>query len=262
MTKISTIGTYLPPWGSERARTAGLDEDAVTLAVAAGCAALRATDPASVHRVVVVGRNLPLLEGGNAAAVLAGLGVSAHTAVTEVVGGAPAVLDALTDAAPGTLVIGTDSVGAAGAAAAFCGDGGPSLTLVDRITRSMPVTTRDAFGGSSDYADPRLLRVRGLGESLERLDRSAPIVAVAGLLGRDATALCDGTPPPLPTIGASAAVLALAALVDSGHTGLVAAVEQAAVVLATLGSGAVTVVRDERPARPASTNVADRKSVV
>lgn len=246
MATITSIGTYLPTRGSEGARTLGVDEDAVTLAVAAGGAALRGTDPADVAQVVLVSRELPLLEGGNGAAVLAGLGVSTHTRVAEVGGGAPAALEALTWADAGTLVIGADVTGAAGAAAALCGAPGAELTPIDRITRSMPVTTRGADGHRTDYADPRLLRVRGLGESLDQLDRSASIVAAAGLTARDAASVCDGQPPPLPTSGASSPLFALAALVDQRRTGRIAAVEQAAMSVAALGAGGVAVVRDER----------------
>ena len=39
---IAAIGTYLPPWGSATARVPGRDEDALTMAVQAGRAALGA----------------------------------------------------------------------------------------------------------------------------------------------------------------------------------------------------------------------------
>src|SRR3984957_6416835 len=81
MTHVSAIATYLPCWGSARGRVAGGDEDAVTLAVEAGRAAIEAADDGDlagaggVQRVVLVSRELPLLEGGNAAVLLAGLGL-------------------------------------------------------------------------------------------------------------------------------------------------------------------------------------------
>ena len=40
MTYVAAIATYLPCWGSARGRVAGGDEDAVTLAVEAGRAAV------------------------------------------------------------------------------------------------------------------------------------------------------------------------------------------------------------------------------
>lgn len=247
---LTALGTYLPSWGTDRARVLGLDEDAVTLAVAAGTAALTGVDPAEVTSVVVVSRDWPLLEGGNSAPILAGLGVSSHVRVAEVIGGGPAVIDALTGADPGTLVIGIDAGGAPGAAAAWCSSSGVELSAGDRIVRSLPVTTRNAEGGRSDYADPRLLRVRGVGTSVERLQREAPIVAVAGLAARDAATLAEDTPPALPTIGASAPLFAVAAMLDAGTTGDVLTVEQATAVLASLGTGRANVVRDERAPRP------------
>ena len=54
---ITRIGTYLPRWeGSKGGRLAGPDEDAVTMAVAAGLAAL-GDDAGSVSSVVLVYKN-------------------------------------------------------------------------------------------------------------------------------------------------------------------------------------------------------------
>jgi uncharacterized protein len=249
MSSISRIGTALPPGGTDAARAVGDDEDAVTLAVAAGLAALGDTAASTVREVVFVSRDFPLLEGGNSAALLAGLGLAESTRIREVIGGPPAVLDALTDAADGTLVIGSDAVGAAGASAILCAGSGASLQFTSRVTRSMPVVTRDASGHSSDYADPRLLRERGVNESLSRLGNPTPI-AVPGLAGRDAASICAGKPAALLTTGASAVGFALAALVEAGANGPVLAVEQATLVLAELGAGAATVTRNEPSARP------------
>ena len=73
MPYVASIGTYLPCWGAPRHRVAGDDEDAITLAVEAGRAALIASG--AVERVVLVSRDLPLLESSNAAVLLAGLGL-------------------------------------------------------------------------------------------------------------------------------------------------------------------------------------------
>ena len=132
MRYVAAIATYLPCWGSARGRVAGGDEDAVTLAVEAGRAAIGAAagggaadegvadlgsdGQGGVRRVVLVSRELPLLEGGNAAVLLAGLGLDPGTEVTERLGGAPAALDALTSAPPWTLVIAADVQPAAGGA--------------------------------------------------------------------------------------------------------------------------------------------------
>src|ERR1700712_2423359 len=105
MTHVVSIGTYLPPWVVRERRVKGPDEDALTMAVAAG----RAADPdASSTRVVLVSRDFPLLEGGNSAVLLAALSLPADTPVTEVLGGAPAVLDQIGSASEGTLVIAAD----------------------------------------------------------------------------------------------------------------------------------------------------------
>ena len=60
MPYVASIGTYLPCWGTSQHRVAGDDEDAITLAVEAGRAAL--SSGSSVERVVLVSRNLPLLD--------------------------------------------------------------------------------------------------------------------------------------------------------------------------------------------------------
>ena len=116
MTHVSAIATYLPCWGSAGGRVAGGDEDAVTLAVEAGRAAIdAAAGGGGVQRVVLISRELPLLEGGNAAVLLAGLGLDPEIEVSERLGGAPAALDALSSARPRTLVIAADVQPFAGA---------------------------------------------------------------------------------------------------------------------------------------------------
>jgi uncharacterized OB-fold protein len=128
----------------------------------------------------------------------------------------------------------------------LCGTTGVELNAVDSVTRSMPVATRNAQGKSTDYADPRLLRERGVAESLARLDQSGELVAVAGVAGREGPVKRHD---PFPT-GASSVLTMLALLIEGGHTGRFAAVEQAAATVAELGSGSATVTRHERPAAP------------
>ena len=106
MPYVASIGTYLPCWGAARHRVAGDDEDAITLAVEAGRAALIASG--AVERVVLVSRDMPLLESSNAAVLLAGLGLDPELEVDERLGGAPATLDAVSSARPRTLIIGAD----------------------------------------------------------------------------------------------------------------------------------------------------------
>ncbi|MCU1346424.1 MAG: hypothetical protein JWL70_2690 [Acidimicrobiia bacterium] len=249
---IEAIGTYLPPWGAAARREAGPDEDTVTMAVAAGLQALSSVAEGSVQTVVLVTRDLPLLEGGNSAPLLAGLGLADSVDVREQIGGAPAALSALLSAEPGTLVIAADVAPTAGAAAAFLGTSGLALTGAGRINRSMPVATRNDRGATSDYADPRLLRVQGLGKSLEQLGLDGKASAVAGLAGKDAAALTLGDPPLLPTTGASSALFALAALVERRDGGRLLAVEQATVAAADLAGGTIPVSRNELVPQPVS----------
>jgi len=248
----------------------GPDEDALTLGVAAARAALSAagrTSPAGppaaeaaaatgVRRVVFVTRELPLLVGSNAAALLAGIGLAADIAVVEQVGGAPAVLDALADASPGTLIVAADapdSCEPAGAAAALvtAADtagtaGGVGVELVGRVVRSLPVHSQAAGEAAvRDYSDTRLERERGLGVAVERLSLTEKPVVVAGVAPKQAATLCAGAPPALPTLGASSALFAIAALRDVGSSGVVLAAEQASATAVRLDGVPGAVRRDE-----------------
>ena len=59
---------------------------------------------------MLVSRDLPLLESGNAAVLLAGLGSDPELEVIERLGGAPATLDALGSARPRTLSSASTSI--------------------------------------------------------------------------------------------------------------------------------------------------------
>ncbi|MCW2903685.1 MAG: hypothetical protein JWO67_5950 [Streptosporangiaceae bacterium] len=248
MSRLTALGTYLPPWGTGSARQAGPDEDALTLGVAAARAALGSRPAVDVDRVVFVSHDLPLLEGGNGAALLAGIGLPLGVAVVEQIGGGPAALDALAGAAPGTLIIAAD-VAPAGAAAALVGDTGPQLSPAGRITRSLPVRSRARDGVVHDYEDPRLQRERGLGVAVEKLGLPEKPAVVAGVPAKQAAGMCAGRPAALPTTGASAALFALAALEQVGSPGLVLAVEQASATAVSV-DGIPEVHRDERDPRP------------
>src|ERR1700746_3197915 len=151
MSTIAAVGTYLPPWTDGATRVAGPDEDAVTCGVAAGRAVLTSAGTAPVKRVILVTRDVPLLEGGNGAALLAGLGLEPQVTVIEQVGGAAASLGAVTDSAPGTLVVTADCPpgGPAGAAAVLTGGHGlgPELSRAGQVTRRLPVRGRGGDGG-------------------------------------------------------------------------------------------------------------------
>src|SRR6267142_538383 len=200
MPYVASIGTYLPCWGSPQHRVAGDDEDAITLAVEAGRAAMIASG--AVERVVLVSRDMPLLESSNAAVLLAGLGLDPELEVDERLGGAPATLDAVSSARPRTLVIGAD-LNPAGAAAILTAERGLQVRTAARVARSLPVRTRNATGDVHDYGDPRLLHERGLVASLAAAWLDTP-AAEAGVDHDRAVELCIGDPRPLPTMDAGA----------------------------------------------------------
>lgn len=254
MTTLRAAATYLPRWGNETGRIAGADEDALTLAVAAGRALLDGLEPDTasaaleVARVVIVTRDLPLMEGGNGAALLAGLNLPASTPVTEQVGGAPEVLDAVASSHPHTLVLAAD-LEPAGAGAVLTGSegGGPVLlSLVGGVTRSLPLTSRGRDGVRWDYDDARLLLERGTKAALAHLALDRAPAVIAGLAAKPTRLLSDGQSPILPTRGASSAVFALAAA-SAGD--VVVGMEQANAVAVTV-TGSLSVHRDEPPARP------------
>jgi uncharacterized OB-fold protein len=245
MPYVAAIGTYLPCWGSAQHRVPGDDEDAITLAVEAGRAAMCSDGP--VERVVLVSRDLPLTDTSNAAVLLAGLGLDPELEVTERLGGAPATLDALSSARSRTMIIGVD-LDPAGAAAIVTSDHGLHVRTAARVARSLPVRTRGAGGVVHDYGDPRLLHERGLVASLTATWLDTP-VAVAGVDRKQAAELCGGDPPELPTTGASSGLFALANLVDAATTGPLVAIEQASLSGITVADGVAQIIRREPAAR-------------
>jgi len=254
MSHVVSIGTYLPPWVHGGTRVKGPDEDALTMAVAAG----RAADPdASAQHVVMVSRNFPLLEGGNGAVLLAGLSLPADTPVAEVLGGAPAVLDQIIASAEGTLVVATDdSDSGVGAGAVLAGgsDADISVTAVGRQTRSLPLVARSDDGSRHRYVDPRLQREIGVKSTLARLGLTGEraVAAVAGVTaaqlgaGLDTSAAVDD-----PTVCAAAVIRLIADAIDNGTPGLVLAIEQSSITAAALRLGTTPprIVRDEASAR-------------
>jgi uncharacterized OB-fold protein len=247
---IVALGTYLPVWGSSASRATLGDEDALTLAVAAGRAALTDTD-VDVREVVFVTRDQPLLEGGNGPALLAGLGLAPRTAVVERLGGAPTTLDALLAAGLGTLLIGADAGTGGGAAAALLADDdGLDVALVAREQRSLPVRARGRDGIVHVYDDPRLTRERGTRAALDRAGVARKAVAAVGISAKDAAALCEGSAPRVPTMGASASLFALASLAETRASGLLLAFEQASLTTVEVSVGRADVQRVEHEPRP------------
>jgi len=247
MTRVGSFGTYLPPWSKGDRRVKGPDEDALTMAVAAG----RAADPDAVaQRVVIVSRNFPLVEGGNSAVLLAALGLADDVPVTEVLGGAPAVLDQIVSAAPETLVIGSDDNDSlVGAAAALTGEAGVAVTPRARRTRSLPLVARHDDGSRRTYPDPRLQREVGVRATLATLelgggDLAAVVGVAAGQLGdgfeRSATVEESAS-------SAAGAIRVLVGAVECNSAGLLIAVEQASMSVAEIAHGDVSprIRRDE-----------------
>jgi uncharacterized OB-fold protein len=246
---VSSIGTYLPPWVKGKARVKGPDEDALTMAVAAG----RAADPdATAQRVVLVSRDFPLLEGGNGAVLLAGLSLPADVAVSEVLGGAPAVLDQILGAAEGTLVLAADdSATNAAAGAVLIGATGATLTPVARQNRSLPTTVRGEDGRRRDYGDPRLQREIGVKATVALLGLTQPIAAVVGVKAKELGGDLDvAAAIEQPASSASGVIRALADLVETGgNGGLLLAIEQSSITAAEVSPAPTTVTRNEVPAR-------------
>ncbi|BBX13522.1 hypothetical protein MNVM_26030 [Mycobacterium novum] len=245
MPHVASIGTYLPCWGTLQRRLIGDDEDAITLAVEAGRAAL--TGGGAVERLVVVSRDFPLTDSSNAAVLLAGLGLDPELEVVERLGGAPAALDALSSARPRTLIIGVD-LDPAGAAAVLTAENGLRIRTAARIARSLPVRTRND-GVVHDYGDPRLLYERGVVASLVAAWAETPVM-LAGVEHDRAVELCIGKPAPLPTTGASSGLFALAVLAETQTVGPLLAVEQANLSGITVVEGEAPVHRHEPAARP------------
>jgi uncharacterized OB-fold protein len=252
MTQIFSIGTYLPPWTVRDRRVTGPDEDALTMAVAAG----RAADPdATAQRVVLVSRNFPLFEGGNGAVLLAALSLPSETPVTEVLGGAPAVLDQIGGAGDRTLVIAADDNDLVmGAGAVLTGDDGATVTPLARQTRSLPLTARGQDGARHAYVDPRLQREVGVRSTLSRLGLTGTpvLAAVAGVpLAHVASDFDTSQALGDPTVSAAVIIRLLADAIDAGTRGVLLAVEQSSISAADLAFAgtAPQVSRDEFPAR-------------
>ena len=248
---ITKIATYLPLWqGKKGLRAAGHDEDAVTMAVAAGIQVLEGTKPASV---VLVTRQPALLEGGSSAVICAGLGIPETTNVVEQIGGAAALLDAITSATTNTLVLGVDVDynSGAGAGAVLIGDDN-AISFITRIQRSLPTRTRHHDGSVYQDDDARLTRERGIKEAFLRADLTVKPQLLAGLPLKGGKAFCNApaidAALDLPTIGASSPIFALALLADHQAFGVMAGFDQASLSVATLNS-AIAVKRLEPKAQ-------------
>jgi uncharacterized OB-fold protein len=245
---IEAISTYLPAWGTETERLLSPDEDAITMAVAAGRGAL--AHGALPTSVVLVTRDFPIIEGGSELVLLAGLDLPVATRCQIVLGGGPQLLDALGAAAPRTLVIGTETGTTPGAAAALTAASGATVAPAGRAGRSIPARVRDTAGKVADYDDPRLLRDRGVAVAIAALGHTDKPIAVTGLSAKDAAAYLARKPDPVPTVGASAPLFAIAAALAAGQSGTIIGVEQATTAAVRLDHAPIRVNRHEPAPRP------------
>jgi uncharacterized OB-fold protein len=187
--------------------------------------------------------------------LLAALSLPADIPVAEVLGGAPAVLDQIGNAGDGTLVIAADDNElAAGAGAVLTGDGGATVTLSARQTRSLPLTARGEDGARHAYVDPRLQREVGVRSTLTRLGLSGTpaLAAVTGVpLAQIGTDFDTSQAVGDPTVAASGMIRLLADAIEAGTQGVLLGVEQSSISVAGLAIGATTprISRDEFPAR-------------
>jgi uncharacterized OB-fold protein len=221
------------------------------MAVTVGIEALGQASPQSV---VLITRQPALLEGGNAAVLCAGLGIPDSTEVVERLGGAAALLDALTSAAPNTLVIGVDVdyVNGAGAGAILVGSDA-AISFVYRVQRSLPTRTRHIDGSVYNDDEPRLTRERGIKQAFNQAKLATKPLLMTGVSLKNARAFCalpeieDSLE--LPTEGASSPVFALALLSDNQLRGNCAGFDQANLSVVSLNASA-QVSRFEPAAQP------------
>jgi uncharacterized OB-fold protein len=251
--QISALATYRPSWTDDAGRrTLGPDEDVATLAVAAG--RLLGDRLRDVTRVVVVTRRPAALLGTTPEVVLEGLGLDPSIPLCEQVGGAPATLEALLGAGPGTLVLAVDPLAPAAAAAALVQPGPLTLGRPATARYSVPVRTIPLpAAGDVVYDDPRLLRERGWKRAVaEVLGEGERRIALAGIPAAAVAAVVRGALPGIAETEAVAPLLVLARSAAEGQEVRLVAVENghAVAVDVTLG-GPVPVVAGERVAHAA-----------
>jgi uncharacterized OB-fold protein len=201
MASLISISTYRPCWeGPQGQRVAGMDEDIVTMAAVAAQGALGQKRP---ERVVVVSRQIASAPPSTTAVLAVALGLG-DVSIQLRLGGAPATVDALATAAPGTLVVAVETVAAPSAAAALIGEG-TDLRPAGRVEHGFPVGESAGI-----HDDPRLIRERAWRPAVEKLAAgSGGTVIVAGPSARATRGLADGTTP-----GAEGAPAPLAALAE------------------------------------------------
>lgn len=249
MTDLRALATYLPTWDENGTRVLGPDEDMLTVAVAAGRAALAAAGGDAPARVVVVCAEPDYLSGAPLPVLTQALGMDASAQAELRVGGAPAALDAAVQASPGTLVIGVDTRARPGAAAALVGTDGLRIEQAGAVNNSLPMRVH-ASGepGVAAYEDGRVERQLGWRRAIETLGDLDDKPVMVGVPPKEAERLGGRAGVDAPA-GAAGPLFTLATMADQAATGRLIAFDSAIAVAVTVGgSDAVAVVHDVRPA--------------
>ncbi|MEO7627066.1 MAG: hypothetical protein ABIS91_12435, partial [Nocardioides sp.] len=247
---VARVGTYEPVWDTGLGRTAGADEDVVTLAVAAAKTIL--DDATEVGRIVVVTRSPDVLDGAGLRVISRSLGLGADVPVELRVGGAPATLDALLSNPAGTVVIGVDVDDPSTlSAAALIGGAGEGLGLEDaqRSLGSLPMRVRHVGEPrAAIYNDGRVERELATVPLLKALGSSDQDSYVAGLASRDAERH-GARPTTSPTVGAASPISVLAQLAEQASAVRLVALDAAnGVAVDVVPHGSVVVHRESREA--------------
>ncbi len=239
---VSALSYYTPAWMHGKKRVCGPDEDVVTAVVAVTLPLVEAATFAVEH-VIVVTPTPDVTEGWPFAVVARALGLGADAMVELQIGDAPAVLDVIARARPGTVVVAADlGSDASSSAAALVGGGtGIEVEIVARETGSLPMRVRHVGApATSVYDDGRVerdlflapLAVRLLAGNDARITGAAP--AFLARLG--------GTPAVTPTAGAASALFALRSFAESNEPGrLVALGANGGVAVEVRATGQVAV---------------------
>ena len=214
----SVVGVYEPPWvDADGRRIRGVDEDVLTMAVAAGVAALDEGERTEVTRVSLVTQKPDVLAGFATEILARGLGVAADTAVDIRIGGAAAALDELAGAGAGTLVLAVDPDQPAVSAAVLVGAGGLGVEILGRSNHSLPMRVdRVAEVLPHVYGDARLQRERvwrvATDAFLSLEGFAGENVVAVGIPGSEAARLGLAGVADVRTLGAAAPLIALAGL--------------------------------------------------
>ena len=248
--KIGALATYVPAWARGGTAVAGPDEDLVTMSVAAGRALCDVADT-PIQRAVIVTLDPGLLEGAATAVIARGLGMDRTDWVELRIGAAPAALDALLSAAPGTAVIAVDlpERGACGAAAALAAGEGLNLERSGSALGSLPMRVKHvSAAGTAVYDDRRAERELGwVPVAREFAPAAGHDLFLAGIPGADATRLgAAAVKNVAAALGAAAPLSVLAALAEDGRSGLLVAVDTATAVAAEVSGPSIPVVREAR----------------